>query len=131
MVQTIDTEFIYACKNDDIEKVQNLLEGINENHLNINYKNMYGNSGLLWSCHNGSKQMCRLLLNYNADVNICDDFGNSPLIIATKEGHYDLCIFLIEAQSNIHHKNYMNYCAINYAAMNNNIILVDLLMNAY
>jgi ankyrin repeat protein len=53
--------------------------------------------------------VAQLLIGHGLDVNARDeDHGESPLVFALHEGHYEIAIMLIEAGADLTVKNYLN-----------------------
>jgi len=73
--------------------------------FDINRKSLEGVSPLLLSTFLGKLKMFDLLLYYNANVSIADNFGNTPLHIACSLGYMQMVKKLIELGSNINLKN--------------------------
>ena len=54
-------------------------------------------AGLLqWACEKGVLDMADLLIKYKADVNKKDVSGNTPLMVACRNGHFDIVQLLLE-----------------------------------
>lgn len=51
---------------------------------------------LQWACEKGCEDMIDLLIKYKADVNKRDCFGNTPLMVACRNGHLDVVEMLLE-----------------------------------
>ena len=49
----------------------------------------------------GNENLCRLLLEHNADVNIQDNDGYTPLHWSTREGNENLCRLLLEHNADV------------------------------
>ncbi|XP_071944727.1 uncharacterized protein [Antedon mediterranea] len=61
-----------------------------------------GTSALGLAALFGNINICKILVDAGANVNLKNKYGMSPLHIASRKGHKDICHFLIEAGSNIH-----------------------------
>ena len=71
----------FACEYNNIELAKELLE----RKINIEEKNIYGNTPL-WTAvfnSNGKHEMVDLLLSYNANPNSINNANNTPLKFAT------------------------------------------------
>ena len=77
----------------------------------------------------GNLEILKLLLSYNADINICEENGNTPLISATQNAHLDVIKELLENNAQINYKNDNDANALNMAVINNNIEIVQELLN--
>ncbi|ESP04084.1 hypothetical protein LOTGIDRAFT_84139, partial [Lottia gigantea] len=64
------------CKDGNVDKVKTCL---NENTLNVDKLDEEGMSLLHWACDRGLYDMVEILLQYNADKNLQDSDGQSPL----------------------------------------------------
>ena len=53
-------------------------------------------SVLLWASEKGCTDIMDLLIKYKADVNKRDDLGNTPLMAACKNGHFEAVELLLE-----------------------------------
>ncbi len=51
---------------------------------------------LQWACEKGVLDMADVLIKYKADVNKKDINGNSPLMVACRNGHLDIVQLLLE-----------------------------------
>ena len=65
------------------------------------------------SFNRNSRTVLEALLDNGANVNASDKEGNTPLLLASKEGHEALVRGLIEENANITHKvGRGNYCCL-------------------
>jgi len=48
------------------------------------------------ACERGCVDVVELLIQYNADVNMKDNHGNTPLMEACKHGHLDIVKILLQ-----------------------------------
>jgi len=89
-----ETLIIESCKNNDIEKVKNIIGKT----FNINKKYGNGKTLLLIACQYGSKDIIKYLIENGSDVNIKDDDGNNPLILycQCKDVDFDIVELLID-----------------------------------
>jgi len=53
-------------------------------------------SVLQWACSRGCMDMVDLLIKYKSDVNQKDSSGNTPLMVACKNGHLEIAEYLIQ-----------------------------------
>ena len=107
-------------KIEDIQKIKRLM-----NKVDIN-----GKSILMLSIIKKKTEICKLLIENGADVNIQDNHGKTALMYGIEKGITDICELLIESKNinlNIMSKN-NNWSAIDYALDYNNIKIVKLLI---
>jgi ankyrin repeat protein len=52
-------------------------------------------------CHTNWCNVVECLLSSGADINLCDEDGESPLCIALNEGHYDVVKYLLSSGADI------------------------------
>ena len=89
-IQKDETKLLHALLKYEKEDYRKLLS---TGMLNINCANMYGYTPLHFTvlyCTQGKKEMVRLLLVYNADVNIADDEGKTPKCYAAEMGFQEI-----------------------------------------
>ena len=103
----VQTALQYACKFDDMDVVDALLEanadpGCDEKAncplMTASFEVVRkllkeGNKGgtVLWlACGNGMEDVVDVFLNANADPNVCDNEDKSPLMIASENGHVQI-----------------------------------------
>lgn len=72
----------------------------------------------------GNLEIVKLLLSYNADVNICEEGGNTPLISAAQNNHLDVVKELLNHQAKVNTKNDNDTNALGMAIINNNLEIV-------
>ena len=71
--QKVNKRLIDATRAGDITTVQQLL---NDKSIDINTRDEYGNTALLWASARGYKEIVKLLLNHpDIDINIQDHIG--------------------------------------------------------
>lgn len=74
-------EFYQAIKNNNKEKVQQLINSGNDVNSRITGKN---DTPLIIACYFGHPDIIKLLMDNNASLNITNDDGETPLYIAKK-----------------------------------------------
>ncbi len=80
----------------DYVKVVNLLvEGVE-----VNQRDQYGQTALMLAARHGWAEVVRLLLEYNADLDITAKYGLSALMLAVVNHHSDVAKELIDAGAN-------------------------------
>ena len=73
---TLNEQLIEAAKKGDIKTFDELVKQAAE----VNYKDVNGNSSLLWAAHNGKIEMLEhLVKNYHCKITDTNNFGNTAL----------------------------------------------------
>jgi ankyrin repeat protein len=73
-------------------------------YTSINDQTRYGCAPLLYVSFYGEKDIVTKLIHHGADVNQCNNKGESALSYACQEGHYDIVIQLITSGAHINHQ---------------------------
>ena len=69
-------------------------------------------SSLHYASCNGHEDVVKFLLaTEDLDVNKVDDKGNTPLILASQEGHISIIRTLLQNGANVNHKSKSGYVA--------------------
>jgi ankyrin repeat protein len=84
---------ILAVINDDIPTIRLLIE----HKVNINWKDGFGDTALMYAAQTGNTLVINYLLDNGADIHAKDDKGNTVLS-AAKEGKHEDAIKLIESK---------------------------------
>ena len=87
MSRSLQNQLRWAVKNDDFEKVKELLQ--NGGEINYEYKND-SRSLLHYACINGCLKIVKLFLENGADINYKDNYGGSPLDKASYFGKFEV-----------------------------------------
>lgn len=66
-------------------------------------------------CLVGNIDQVRSMLRYGFDPNVTDEFGNTPLLKATKFGHLEIVELLIAYDADITVINYAGWSALKYS----------------
>eukprot|EP01102_Stenamoeba_stenopodia_P010436 TRINITY_DN3146_c0_g1_i1.p1 TRINITY_DN3146_c0_g1~~TRINITY_DN3146_c0_g1_i1.p1 ORF type:complete len:906 (-),score=262.69 TRINITY_DN3146_c0_g1_i1:327-3044(-) len=84
------------------ECYKNIILSLLNRGANVNIKNKYKDSPLLWAAKSGAHDIVELCLN-NGETNldIKDMSGNTPLILAAQNGYKDICELLVKKGANI------------------------------
>lgn len=76
--------------------VQNIDRQI-KNGANVDERNEYGETPLIWAAHNGYKAAVDFLVAHNANVNHTARNGEFALFWAARSGHNEICGALLKA----------------------------------
>jgi len=118
----------------DIESVKKYL-----NKLNIDYKNAYGYTPLMYACYYGYEKLILLFVKAGANPNLKSDLNETVLQIAIKVAksflnkniNYNRIIdFLIHIGTDIDSKDYCERSALMMATKYNNLHVVESLISA-
>ena len=91
-----DKLFLKVVKNNDLEKCKELIKG----RVNINIKDNWGHTALIYASSRGYKELCSLLLDDEADVNIRDKNGWTALTGAYRHEYKEIISLLIGSGCN-------------------------------
>jgi len=81
---------ITAINNINVEVVKSLLE----NNADVNWKDGFNSSALMYAASKGNKEIVDLLLKYGADINANDGLGNTVLTAAKESKNAELILFI-------------------------------------
>jgi ankyrin repeat protein len=73
--------------------------------------------------------IAKLLINHNADVNMPDGFGNTPLMVASLKSMPSLVTLLINHGANVNYKSDVLLSAMSWAAYNSHRKIISILIN--
>jgi ankyrin repeat protein len=114
-------------KNSNYKKCKSILL---ENHYEIHARDDFDNTPLHLAVKNSNYDICKLLLEFGADVNACDQWGNRPLHIATQWiGRASICKLLLDYGAFINAQNNSDNTSLHYASYKGFDDLVELLLN--
>ena len=116
--------FNYLC---DEGKIQFTNEEI-DNGKKRKLQNTYKRYPINVAARYGNLEIVKLLLSYNADINICEENGNTPLISATQNNHLEVVKELLNKQAKVNYKNDNDLTALNLSILNNYIEIVEYLL---
>lgn len=97
-----------------------------DNGADINGTSQYG-TPLMAAVVKGNAEIAKVLLDHNADTSIADQGGNTALIYSVLFKRYDIAEMLVNAKASIDKKDIRGNSAVDYAKMNNDEKLVQLL----
>ena len=87
-----------------------------QNKPNINIKDFKGQSALFWACKKNRKMIVEILLNANANPNICENKKNkSPLMIACQNGNVEIVQTFIHNEVDLNLKDIDGKTALEWA----------------
>lgn len=87
-----------------------------EHGKDINAKDEWGLTPLLWAAQHGRTATCKLLLDHGADINVADEYGKTPLHMAAQYGYTEICKLFIEHGSDINVKDCNNRSPLYWAS---------------
>ena len=117
-----------AIKSGDISSVQKL---INEKTIDVNCRHEYGWTPLLLAAVNGWTDICQLLLDSGADINITDEFSSAQKMSLQKNYNYLKVLMSRELEFSdllSARVSFRGTTALHYAVLADNIETVELLM---
>ncbi|MFL9835045.1 ankyrin repeat domain-containing protein [Chryseobacterium terrae] len=115
---------ILACYRSNIEVAKFLIDNVK----NVNYISNEG-TALAGLSVKYNKELVEYLLNKNADPNIADSSGATPLFWAVKFGNKELAELLLNHKADKSIKDSQGMTPFEYALQTNNKDLINLLKN--
>lgn len=125
--QTNENSFsplILACYRSNIEVAKFLIDNVRD----VNYKSEEG-TALAGLAVKYNKELIEYLLKKNADPNIADSTGSTPLFWAVKFGNKELVELLLKYKADQSIKDSQGMTPFEYALQTNNKDLINLLKN--
>lgn len=120
----LQSDFLKQVKTGDLHAVYvSILQGANVNHKN---PNDHHRSALHYAATAGNLLMIELLTQNSADVNVCDDLGNTAIHYAS-EKHAKCTALLCKKGAKLDIKNAMNMTPIELALNHENAHCVTIL----
>ncbi|PZU87831.1 MAG: ankyrin repeat domain-containing protein [Chryseobacterium sp.] len=116
------TPLILACYRGNTEVAKYLIDNVKD----LNYVSQEG-TALSSLCINYNKELVEKMLSKNANPNIQDSFGNTPLLWAVKRNNMELVSILLKNKADVNIKDSMGVSAFEYALKSNNNELINLL----
>ena len=83
---------------------------------------------LLALASGGNIDVLRAALRAEANPNVTDEYGQTPLIEAAQKGRADMVELLIQARADINHKGYLGRTALIFAAEEGHLDVVNVLL---
>lgn len=115
---------ILACYRGNTEVAKFLMDNVKD----INYKSQEG-TALAGLSVKYNKDLTAYLLSKNADPNIADSTGATPLFWAVKFGNKELIELLLKHKADKSRKDSMGMTPFEYALQTNNKDIINLLKN--
>mmetsp|Transcript_8602 Transcript_8602/g.10143 ORF Transcript_8602/g.10143 Transcript_8602/m.10143 type:complete len:311 (-) Transcript_8602:509-1441(-) len=111
---SLDQELLAAAKEGAVDDLAFLIE----DGANVNYKDRFGMSPLLWAATNGHSSCVECLLENGANLEIQAENGDTPLLFAADQGRFKVVKLLVEAGANMEAKTKFGNTALILAAWN-------------
>ncbi len=108
-LQYIMVELIDACEYNNVDKVKEIL---NDEIIDVNFQDEYGNTALIRASTNGCIEAVKLLLNYEkelVDPNIQNNDGETALINASYNYHTEIVKLLLNYEKIVVNPNIQEY----------------------
>ncbi|AZA78066.1 ankyrin repeat domain-containing protein [Chryseobacterium sp. G0186] len=115
---------ILACYRGNVDVAKYLIDHVKD----VNYKSKEG-TALAGLAVKYNKELVENLLKRNADPNIADDTGYTPLFWAVKFGNMELIQLLLQYKADRSKKDSMGMTPFEYALKTNNKEIINLLKN--
>lgn len=115
-----------ALKNDDINKAKELIMS----GVNINTRNMIGETPLMEAAEKGYTEIVELLLNKRVNINISNVKNITALSKAAYNGHTDIVKLLVNADATLNIRDRDGKTALTYAFENEYKDIVKILKKA-
>ncbi len=97
--------------------------------IDVNIKDIYGNTPLCVAAHNGHLNIVQFLVDKGADINIKSNQGFTPLYVAAHNGHLNIVQFLVDKGANINIKSNKGSTPLFVAAHNGHLNIVQFLVD--
>ena len=111
----INLELLKYSKKGDKEKV---LELLNNQKININYKNENGWTALHYACDEGNLKIVEILIKAHIDINIKNNDKKTALHISAFRGYFDITKLLVENGADLNALDNEKNLAIHLCALN-------------
>ena len=102
---------------------------IEECNIPINEKDIYGQHPLYYACREGHLNVCELLIEKGANVNLEDKYGQTCVFYAIREGHYEIVDFLLKHGLNVNKIDKKKQTPVSYAEKIGQSKIMELLLN--
>ena len=104
----------------------NFIKYLLENGINVNIIDSYGFNALCYDSVN--PEIFEILIDYNIDINMCDEDGITPLIYHTSCLNIEIVKLLLNADAKINHKTNSGNTALMISLSNNDMDVIKLLL---
>ena len=121
----LETPLHKAVQNDHIATTEILL---NSSKIRIDAQNSSKETALHIACENNFKNLAKLLILKEADLNIKNEKNLTPLQIAVKNGHYDIAKLLLENGAEVDCRGQFEQTPLHIAVKNGNHDIAQLLL---
>ena len=109
--QNLNQKLLIAAQNGKIEEVRSLLAQATD----VNVRDEYGWTPLLWAAMNGHTDIVRVLLVSGANPNTRNKYGWTPLMWAAGQGYGDIVRSLIASGARLNAQDRNGWTAIMWA----------------
>jgi hypothetical protein len=113
-------ELIKACRNGDLNLVRSLIE----NGSNVNYKDKFGISSLIWASSRNHLEVVKVLIENgveNSDI-------KTSLLCASQHGHLEIIKYLVSNGADVNHKSNTGWTSLMWASRNGHLETVKYLI---
>ena len=112
----------------DLGKVQIVTKLLLQENTDINKRCQYGWTAMFRASDYGKEDVVDALLEAKADQNVCDEDDNSPLIVATQKGHFQIVTKLLQQENtDFNKRGQFGRTALWHACQNGKEDVVDVL----
>jgi ankyrin repeat protein len=122
---TLEQEFINAIIDQNIDLAKELLLY----DININYRNLYGQTLLILSVNFDLIEIVALLLDNGADINLFDNDRESALTRASFLGRRTIVELLVNYGADINHRTSSGASSLILSGFNNDVDLIKILIS--
>jgi len=116
-------DLISAAQKGDIDIVRILLD----NGANINFKDNYGDTALMWASIEGHTDIVQLLLDMGANLYLQNNHGTTAILLASSNGNTDVVELLLDRGANPNIQNNNGNTALILASFYGNTDIVEIL----
>ena len=120
-------QFYIACALDQYKELEKILK--EDKNIDINAPDERGFSGLHYACRNGSLDIAKLLLDYNAHLDTKTKDDETPFLFACQESRFEVTKFLVSKECDINATSENGKTGLHYACLNGSLDIVKLLVD--